>query len=156
MPISHSDITCYLSSGAQRKNLFRSLLLGSCLQSLHSLALGSNSNLCLCHHMAFSLASTSKFPFFFSNIFIYLAVPGLSCDIQDLYPQHANSSQACGTSPLTRGRTWTPCIGSTESQPLDHQRNPCPLIRAILITSSHPQRPCFQMRSYSQVLGVRI
>ena len=31
---------------------------------------------------------------------------------------------ACGSSSLTRERTWVPCIGSTESQPLDHQGSP--------------------------------
>ena len=42
---------------------------------------------------------------------MYLAVPGLSCSIWDL-------------GSLTRGRTQAPCLGSLESQPLDHERSP--------------------------------
>ena len=30
-----------------------------------------------------------------------------------------------GSSSLTRDRTWVPCIGSKESQPVDHQGRPC-------------------------------
>lgn len=49
---------------------------------------------------------------------IYLAVPGLSCGIQDLELQHSGSSS------LTRNGTRTPCTGSMESQPLGHQGSP--------------------------------
>ena len=49
--------------------------------------------------------------------FIYLfGCAGLSCSTQDW--QHV------GPSSLTRDQIWAPCIGSTESWPLDHQRSP--------------------------------
>ena len=59
------------------------------------------------------------------HLFIYLAVPGLCCDLRglccsvwDLLIAHAGSSS------LTRDWTWGPCTGSAESQPLDHQGSP--------------------------------
>ena len=36
--------------------------------------------------------------------------------------------QLAGSSSLTRDRIQAPCIGSMESQPLDHQENPSPFI----------------------------
>ena len=47
-------------------------------------------------------------------IFIYFAVPSLSCRSWDLQLQHAGSSF------LIRDWTYDPCIGSPDSQPLDH------------------------------------
>ena len=49
------------------------------------------------------------------SIFIYPAVLGLSCCMQDLQLQHVGSSS------LTRDQTWVPCIGSMQSLPLDHK-----------------------------------
>ena len=44
------------------------------------------------------------------------------CNMQGLWLRHANSQlQHVGSSSLTRDRTLAPCIGSLESQPLDHQ-----------------------------------
>ena len=68
------------------------------------------------------------------NIYLFiLAVPGLSCGMQDLrcgvwasQLWHADSQLwHVGSSSLTRDRTWAPCIGSVESYPLDHQGSPC-------------------------------
>lgn len=44
----------------------------------------------------------------FNYLFIYLAMPGFTCSMWDLY---------CGTQDLvlTRDQTLVPCIGSTES-----------------------------------------
>ena len=63
------------------------------------------------------LALPSKVFFLFQNIYflIYLTVPSLSGSKQDLQLH-------VGSSSLTRDRTWAPCIGSAESQPL-HQGN---------------------------------
>ena len=33
--------------------------------------------------------------------------------------------QHVGSSSLTRDRSWAPCIGSADSQPLNHQGGPC-------------------------------
>ena len=61
----------------------------------------------------------------FFCLFFFLAVPGLSCNMQDLQLWHANSQLwHVGSNSLTRDRTWAPCIGSAESQPLDHQGSP--------------------------------
>ena len=51
-------------------------------------------------------------------VLIYLTVLGLSCSKQDFQLQNV------GCSSLTRDGTWPPCIGSLESQPLDHQGSP--------------------------------
>ena len=57
-----------------------------------------------------------KMTLFFSLIFIYLAVPGHSCSMQDLYLRHANSLLwHVGSSSLTRDQTQAPSIGSSES-----------------------------------------
>ena len=63
---------------------------------------------------------------------IYLAAPGLSCSMQDLQLQHVGSSS------LTSNHTWALCIGSVDSQPLDHQesRQMCTLKRIIPIHQS--------------------
>ena len=47
--------------------------------------------------------------FLFSYVFIYLAVPGLSCGMSDLQLWHVGSSS------LIRDRTWATCIGSPVS-----------------------------------------
>ena len=53
-------------------------------------------------------------------LFIYLAALGLSCSNMNSQLQHVGSIN----SSLTRDRTWAPCIGSLELQPLDHQGGP--------------------------------
>ena len=55
--------------------------------------------------------------FFFLNIylFIYSAVPGLSCSMRDLYLWYVGSSS------LTKDRTWSPGTWTMESHPLNHQ-----------------------------------
>ena len=70
------------------------------------------------------------------SLFIYLAAVGLNCSLQDLHcpmqdaffggrGQHENSQLHCVIfSSLVRDETQTPCIGSSESQPLDHQGSP--------------------------------
>ena len=57
---------------------------------------------------------TWKLILFYFLIFIYLGVPNLSCSV--------------GSSSQTRYWTQGPCIGSMESQPLDHQGSPWKLI----------------------------
>ena len=47
------------------------------------------------------------------------AVPGLSCSTPD-----PSCSMHAGSSSPTRDPAWTPCIGSAESYPLDHQGSP--------------------------------
>ena len=49
---------------------------------------------------------------------IYLAAQGLNCGMQDLLLWHVGSSSQ------TRDQTQAPCVGSPESQPLDHQGSP--------------------------------
>ena len=47
---------------------------------------------------------------------IYLAVPGLSCSMQNLQLQHVNSELwHVGSSSRTRDPTQAPCIGSEET-----------------------------------------
>ena len=65
----------------------------------------------------------------FLNFFLfpYLAVPGLSRGMQDLWSllRHLNPwLQRVGPSFLTRDGTLAPCIGSMTSYPLDHQGSP--------------------------------
>ena len=70
--------------------------------------------------------------FFFFNeqwfLFIYsliLSVLGLSCGMWDLLVAACGLLvAACRICSLTRDRTRDPCIGSTESYPLDHQGSP--------------------------------
>ena len=56
-------------------------------------------------------------------LFIYLAVPGLSCSthcrVQDLQLWHTGSSSQ------TRDRTLDPCTGSSETELLDNEGRPC-------------------------------
>ena len=52
-------------------------------------------------------------------LFIYLAVPGLSCSLQDLF-----KLRRMGSSSLTKDCAGDPCIRSQESYPLDHQGSP--------------------------------
>ena len=68
----------------------------------------------------------TRFPFFLICTYL-LAVPGLSrgmwifslhCSIEDL---QLRLLESCS---LTRDLTWAPCIGSSESQPLNHQGSP--------------------------------
>jgi len=47
--------------------------------------------------------------FFFPQMFVSLALPGLSCSMWSLYLRQVGSSS------LTRGRTRDPCTGSTEA-----------------------------------------
>ena len=49
-------------------------------------------------------------------MYIYLAVPGPSCGMQDLQLQHVGSSS------LIRDGTHVLCIRSKESQPLDPRK----------------------------------
>ena len=62
-------------------------------------------------------------------------MPGLSCSMWGLLVvacwicfscgiQTLKKMQCVGSSSLTRDWTWAPCIGSTESSPLDHQGGP--------------------------------
>ena len=92
-------------------------------------------------------------PFFFEgNLFIYLAIPDLSCGTWNLQSllwhaeslaansqlQHANASM--GSRSLIRDRAKALSIGSLESQPLDHQRNPFNVIfngRFFLVIFQH-------------------
>ena len=54
--------------------------------------------------------------FFKTILFIYLAMLGLSCGMQILQLQHANSLlQHTASNSLTRDQTLAPYIGSTES-----------------------------------------
>ena len=51
---------------------------------------------------------------------IFIAACGIfSCGVWEL-----SCGMHVGSSSLTRDRTWAPCIGSTESYPLDHQGSP--------------------------------
>ena len=64
----------------------------------------------MCHHSIYRITSVSSF------YYIYLAVPGLICGMQNLWSSlwHANSQfHHVGSSFPTRDRTWVPCIGST-------------------------------------------
>ena len=81
--------------------------------------------------------------FFFFN----LAAPGLSCrtpvfccGMRDLQLWHANFQlRHVESSSLTRDGTWAACIGSAESQPLDHQGSPgC----KFLFASNFKQKNC--------------
>ena len=76
---------------------------------------------CLLHFLHFSSVSLSItfFSFFFLN-FIYL----FGCSGSQL--QHVGSSS------LTRDRTWAPCTGSSESQPLDHQGSPISITFCVI------------------------
>ena len=47
----------------------------------------------------------------------------LSCGLRTL-----SCGMHAGSSSLTTDRTWAPCIGSTESYPLDHQVSPYPFL----------------------------
>ena len=49
--------------------------------------------------------------FFEKHVFIYLAVPGLSCGMQDL----PSLLHHVGSSSLTRTQTWAPCIMTAKS-----------------------------------------
>ena len=51
------------------------------------------------------------------KVFVYLALPGFSCGTHHLHLQHVGSRS------LTRNRTQALCVGSMESQPLDHQES---------------------------------
>ena len=77
--------------------------------------------------------------YLFIYLLIYLAAQGLSCGTLDLHCSmldlhcsmwdlHCDmwdlQLQHVGSSSLTRDSTRAPCIGSTESQPLDHQGSP--------------------------------
>ena len=75
--------------------------------------------------------------FFKKNIYLFiwlcqvLVASGIfSCSMWDLQLRHVGSSS------LTRDQTWAPCIGSTESQLLDHQGSPS-LILIIKILSAY-------------------
>ena len=67
----------------------------------------------------------------FLNIYLLIfAVPGLSCGVRDLFfffncsMRTLSCSMHAGYSSPTRDQTRAPCIGSTESYPLDHQGSP--------------------------------
>ena len=87
----------------------------------------------LCCHWGFSRSREAHNAFIFCGssdffsflIFISLTTPGprwgtqdLRCQVRDPQLRHVGSSS------LTRDRTQAPCIGSSESQPLDHQGSP--------------------------------
>ena len=92
----------------------------------------------------FVIGSSAMFPFFFMQlcimcvIGIYLlksiclgqvsVVPRrtFSHSMQNSQLWHVRSSS------LTRDQTWAFCIGNVESQPLDHQRIPCPALLSII------------------------
>ena len=55
------------------------------------------------------------FFFYYVFLFIYLAVLGLSCQMQNLWLQHENSwLQPVRSSSLTRDQTQDPCIESMD------------------------------------------
>ena len=60
---------------------------------------------------SYSRFSFRVFKKIFISLFIYLAVPGLSCDM----PRAVSSLRHMGSSFLTGIEPWAPCIGSTES-----------------------------------------
>ena len=71
---------------------------------------------------AFSNTTVQKHQFFGAQLswylFIYLAVPGLRCGIQDLFSRflQANSQLLhVVPNPMTKDRTWARCLGNTES-----------------------------------------
>ena len=113
------------------------ILLLSCQKSLYILNTSLLSGMFLRYFLpvwfAFSLHNTVVVVVF--NIYSFiLAALGLSCGMQDLCcgmwdPLVAacgllSCCMHAGSSSLTRDRTQTPCIGSTESYPLDHQGSP--------------------------------
>ena len=61
-----------------------------------------------------------------SSFFFFLPAPGRSCGMWDLHcgMRALSCSMHVGSSSLARDRTQAPCIGSTESYPLDHQGSP--------------------------------
>ena len=86
----------------------------------------------------------------FLKIFICLAALGLHCSTQDLQLGHTNSQLLpVGTSSLTRDQTQAPCIGSAESQPLDHQGSPYSILNTSI--SSFP----FPSSAQTSIVGKR-
>ena len=68
------------------------------------------------------------------TIFIYLAVWGLSCGTQDLRSLVCElRAVACGIQFPDQELSQAFCIGSTESQPLDHQGSPLFILKVIII-----------------------
>ena len=65
-----------------------------------------------------------------TDVFIYLAAPGLSCGLQDLQLQHVgfffffSSVVSCGIYFPDQGWNPGPCIASTKLQPQGHQESP--------------------------------
>ena len=77
----------------------------------------------------------------FFLIFIYL----FGCSGSQL--QHVGSSS------LTRDRTWAPCTGSSESQPLDHQGIPRMMILIFSQLIRHPLTKFFRLSNLLRVLN---
>ena len=86
-----------------------------------------------------SLFKTAPF-FLLKKYFIYLAVPGPSCSVRDLWSSLLLTEflveamellvAMCGVSFPDQGANLRPCIGNTESWPLEHQESPknCPFL----------------------------
>ena len=60
--------------------------------------------------------------------FIYLS---RLCQVLVVACRLLSCSMHAGSSSLTRDQTWAPCIGSTESYPLDHQGSPSEIVNII-------------------------
>lgn len=68
-------------------------------------------------------------PHAFFNLFIYLAVPSVSCHSWNLPSLSRHVKHSC----LTRVQTQTSCLGSPKTQLLSHQGSPS----ALLHTTTH-------------------
>ena len=68
----------------------------------------------------FCLVTSVSLSLFFSPLNIYLF--GAS---RPQLLRGGSSLRHAGSSSLTRNQTWVPCVGSSESQPLEHQGSPC-------------------------------
>ena len=106
------------------------------------------------HHLLPQLTPSRVFQLvFFFELFIYLAVLGLSCSMQDLQLQHSNSQlQHMGSSFLTKDRTWAPCIRRSQSQSLDHQGSPPSGLLVSILAPYH----LFSHSNHSDLLKIKI
>ena len=87
--------------------------------TLKSLLQQHNSKASILWHSSFFMVQLSHPFMILIFIFIYLfGCTRSQLQHSDLQLQHGNSVVACGIQ--FADRTWMPCIGSAESQPLDH------------------------------------
>ena len=100
------------------KNIYMAALGLSCsIQDLHSGMLGS----------LFSLKSGLflDFQFFFKNMYLCIWLHGVLVVACRIFSCNMRTQvRHVGSSSLTRDQTCAPCIGSSESQPLDQQGRP--------------------------------